>query len=236
MLPRERIRTASETGHLNFNVDDIYRDFSECLADDGINIVSYVKGFLSSQAIFNAHGQIFEWAKTGTFSQLDILRSKCRQGPNADAYLTVQSTLEYEKDLPTFLEEHSASNALVVLHRGLKVGRNAVKDILSMNMDDKIGPAWQRAYLRYQAKHHTLHKRTGIFNAFSLAPKKRDFFEKLVGPDAAAQEHLAERMTEMVAVVGTINERTAKIFSKFEQIVPKIEDTEEDIYKLLKEE
>lgn len=79
---------------------------------------------------------------------------------------------------------------ILMLESFAEKGLHFFKELLLLDMADKLGPPWQRAYLKYQAKYHGLVKRRSIYAAYCFAPTKKVFLKMVCKTKSHSQIYL----------------------------------------------
>ena len=119
------------------------------------------------------------------------------------AYLTIQSTIEYEtkENLLRDTKRQSGARTILRLHRALEFLSSLMLNLSRLTDENETAPAARDAYSNTLAKHHPWTIRTIASFAMRTLPHKRILVESVLGKEYAENEAAANGKMLMLANV-----------------------------------
>lgn len=171
-----------------FDIDYASKCFEDSMSDkNAISLNFYINGFKELMKFFHSLGTIFLFVTSDLETKIGLLENyrTVEKGDCNPAYLTIQSTIEYEtkENLLRDTKRQSGARTILRLHRALEFLSALMRNLSKLEDDSETAPSAREAYSSTLAKHHPWTIRTIASFAMRTLPKKRALVESVLGKD-----------------------------------------------------
>lgn len=159
----------------------------------------------SVNRFFHSLGTIFLFVTSDLETKIGLLEGyrNTEKGTCNPAYLTIQSTIEYEtkENLLRDTKRQSGARTILRLHRALEFLSALMMNLSKLEYDSETAPAAREAYLDTLAKHHPWTIRTIASFAMRTLPHKKTLVESVLGKENSTNDTLTDEKMRKLANV-----------------------------------
>lgn len=194
----DKLSSSPSSGAVNetarhFDIDYASKTFEDSMADrNSISLNHYLNGFKELMKFFHSLGTIFLFVTSDLESKIGLLEGyrNTEKGACNPAYLTIQSTVEYEtrENLLRDTKRQSGARTILRLHWAMEFLSNLMLNLSKLSEDAETAPAAREAYSNTMAKHHPWTIRTIASFAMRTLPHKKTLVESVLGKDHIVSE------------------------------------------------
>ncbi|GAB0086254.1 ceramide-1-phosphate transfer protein [Sergentomyia squamirostris] len=178
--------------------------------DEDVFMDAYLSGYKELNKFFQLMGKVFGFVSSDVKSKVEILE-EFRTKDSREHFSSFQKMIAHEKDNGLLEKKDyvSGCRTLLRLHRGLDFIREFLRQLGTLNPDDKTGTCCQNAYNATLANFHPWLIRKGVSVAVYGLPTRDNLLDKVCQDKEAA----VERLPTTLDILQKVYDRTQAMYT-----------------------
>lgn len=216
-MPINESSSSATTNSRYFDLDYAGNVFQDSMSDkNAISLDHYLEGFKELMKFFHSLGSIFLFVTSDLENKIGLLENyrNIEKGGCNTAYLSIQSTIEYEtkENLLRDTKRQSGARTILRLHRALEFLSMLMMNLSKLDQEAETAPAARDAYSNSLAKHHPWTIRTIASFAMRTLPQKKQLVESVLGKEHSGN---VTEINEKMLILANVTENLFNVVDKF---------------------